>query len=85
VKQRRKGDDWRANEWQRRFRTEVGETGVGERELRWRGNENFNPLQPVFNPKRKEKKKQKKKIKKLPFHVGRSAAVVRNECKNHFS
>jgi hypothetical protein len=36
-------------------------------------------------PKEKKRKNKKKKIKKLPFHVGRSAAVVRNECKNHFS
>jgi hypothetical protein len=56
VKQRREGDDRQANKRRRWFRTEVGER---ERELRWRGNENFNPLKPVFNPKRKEKKKQK--------------------------
>jgi len=35
-----------------------------ERELRWRGNENFNPLQAVFKPK-EEKRKNKNNKKPL--------------------
>jgi dipeptidase len=52
-----------------------------ERELRWRGIENFNPLQPVF----KQKKRNEKKTIKTTFHVGCCGVVVNVVCKDHFS
>jgi hypothetical protein len=76
VKRRREGEDRRASGGNDTFVRKLERERERERELRWRGNENFNPLQPVFKQKEKNGKKEKRKMIEIQYFYNKCTTAL---------